>query len=91
MSTSLLDRSGPLALVLRKGWLPSVCFGSVFVAAILYNELVRKRKSPWETLITWPILLAYYNVRLAGYVVQYLRLWTGRDRIERVKLASPPT
>ncbi|NNF42192.1 MAG: glycosyltransferase [Phycisphaerales bacterium] len=45
--------------------------------AIAYNDLARKRKSPWETLVTFPLLLVYYHVRLAGYVVETLRRWTG--------------
>ena len=79
---------GPLALIPPHGWLPSAFFGSVFMAAILYNELVRKRKTPWETIMILPVLLAYYHVRLAGYVVQQLRLWTGHERIERVDLRN---
>ena len=70
-------------------WLlvPAAC-AALFLAAITYNELWRKRKTIFETLITFPVLLAYYHARLAGYVVQLLRLYTGREKIERVRLPS---
>ena len=68
-------------------WLPSIgCFG-LFLAAILYNDLFRKRKSPAQVLMTFPLLVAYYHARLAGYVVQHARLLTGREQIERVDLS----
>ncbi len=76
----------PLGFVGAWWWLvPAACAG-FFLAAITYNELVRKRKTILETLMTFPVLLVYYHLRLAGYVVQYARLLCGRDTIERVKL-----
>lgn len=76
----------PLGFVGAWWWLvPAACAG-FFLAAITYNELVRKRKTILETLITFPVLLVYYHLRLAGYVVQYARLLTGVDSLERVNL-----
>ncbi len=76
----------PPALVLPAGWWITVLGAGLFLGAILYNDLCRKRKTPLETLVTFPLLLGYYHVRFAGYVVQYLRLWLGYDRIRRVRL-----
>jgi glycosyltransferase involved in cell wall biosynthesis len=70
------------------GLLPSTLAGALFLAAIVYNDLFRKKKTAWETLITFPLLLTYYHMRLAGYVVQYVRLWVGLDKIERVRLQT---
>jgi len=68
--------------------LPAVLAGA-FLAAILYNDLVRKRKTPLETLITLPWLLVYYHLRLFGYVTEHLRLWFGRSKVQRVRLSRP--
>ncbi len=67
-------------------WLPSAFYAAFFLVAIVYNDLFRKRKTVFETLITLPVLLAYYHIRLAGYIVQCVRLRAGKDRIERVRL-----
>ncbi len=68
------------------GWAISALSAGFFLAAILYNEFLRKRKTVGEVLITFPVLLAYYHARLAGYVVQGIGLWCGRDRPQRVRL-----
>lgn len=78
----------PLAFFVPFGWVPCVLAACLFLAAVLYNDLFRKQKTVWETLITMPPLLAYYHTRLAGYLVQYARLWLGLDRLERVKLET---
>ncbi len=69
-------------------WPAPALFTAFFLAAILYNDYARKRKAVWEILVTLPLLLVYYHLRLLGYVVQWVRLWTGRDRIQRVRLQS---
>ena len=68
--------------------LPAVLAG-VFLAAILYNDFLRKRKTSIETLITLPWLLVYYHLRLFGYVTEHLRLWFGRSKVQRVRLSRP--
>ena len=78
----------PLAWLGPLGWLPSTSAACFFLAAIVYNDLFRKKKAVWETLITSPLLLAYYHTRLVGYAVQYARLWMGLDRIERLRLKA---
>ena len=78
----------PFALVWPMLWLVPALSAAFFLAAILYNDFARKGKTVGEILVTIPLLLAYYHLRLAGYVVQWLRLWTGRDRMERVRLCS---
>ena len=56
------------------------------LAAITYNDLFRKAKTVGETLVSFPVLLAYYQVRLAGYVVETIRLRLGLCSIERTRL-----
>ena len=48
------------------------------------------KKTVGETLISFPVLLAYYQVRLAGYMVETVRLRLGLCRIERTRLRSRP-
>lgn len=63
----------PLALFdLRLFALP-LLFLIAAVAAVIYNERSRKGKSPADLLRTLPLMIAYYQVRLAGYVVETLR------------------
>ena len=68
----------PLALatsVLWSWWsmlMPAVFFLSA-LAAILYNDLFLKGKTPFETIRSFPMLLVYYHVRLWGYVGGVLR------------------
>jgi glycosyltransferase involved in cell wall biosynthesis len=58
------------------------------VAAISYNELRNKGKSPVELLRAAPALLVYYELRAAGYALRRLSLLLGRARIARVKIAD---
>ncbi len=77
-----------LPLVLVRGWLviiPALFFAGA-LAAITYNDLVRKGKTVWETLRSYPVLLAYYHVRLAGYVIETLRLRFGKHDVTRRRL-----
>jgi glycosyltransferase involved in cell wall biosynthesis len=56
------------------------------MAAITYNDLFRKEKTPRETALSFPALVAYYHVRFFGYARQTLALRLGKDDIERVRL-----
>ena len=71
----------------RRGlmWLPLLLFALALVA-IAYNDLFRKRKSVAETLVTFPLLVAYYHARLLGYVGESLRLRVARHGIARRRL-----
>ena len=80
----------PLIWIGPFGWLCPAAAASLFLAAVTYNELTRKRKTAFETLVIFPVLLGYYHVRLVGYVHQYLRLWLGADKLDRVRLGSSP-
>ena len=75
----------PLAFV--GGWmaLAPLCFGALALAAVLYNDLILKGKTALESALSLPIVLAYYQVRLAGYVYESIRLRLGRgvSRLER--------
>lgn len=57
-------------------------------AAIGYNELRNKGKSPLELVQIAPALIAYYHVRLAGYLVRRLQLALGLRPLERVDRAA---
>ncbi len=80
-----------VALDVRLGLVPAAC-AAFFLAAILYNELLRKAKTPWETLITLPLVIAFYHARMVGYVGEYIRLRTRKHDLPRIRLprASPP-
>lgn len=54
------------------------------VAAISYNELRNKGKTPLELLRSAPALAIYYQVRLAGYARRRVELLFGRRAIARV-------
>ena len=74
---------------LTPGWLCiSVLFFLGALTAITYNDLVRKGKSLGQTLRSFAMLVAYYHVRLWGYVIESVRLRTGRTHILRVDLKS---
>ncbi|MEM7165885.1 MAG: glycosyltransferase family 2 protein [Planctomycetota bacterium] len=80
----------PLAL-----WRTPFLWGALFffalgIAAIVYNDLFRKRKTVGEVLLTFPLLLTYYHLRLAGYVKESIGLRIGRNDIKRVDLAFIP-
>lgn len=77
-----------LPLVLIGPWfamVPAFFFVGA-LAAITYNDLFRKGKTVGETLMSFPVLLAYYQVRLCGYVVETIRLRLGLCRIKRTRL-----
>jgi len=80
-----------VALNVRLGVVPAA-FAAFFLAAILYNELFRKAKTPWETFITLPLVIAFYHARLVGYVGEYIRLRTRKHGLQRVRLPreGPP-
>jgi CBS domain containing-hemolysin-like protein len=61
-------------------------FMSGALAAITYNDLFRKEKTPLETALSFPALVAYYHVRFYGYARQTLALRLGKSDIERVRL-----
>lgn len=78
--------SSPL-LLLGGAWacVPLLFFG-LALAAITYNDLFRKGKSVTETLQSFPALVAYYHVRLAGYVLQTFSLHCRPHQIQRERL-----
>ncbi len=67
------------------GLLPAVFFAAA-LAAIVYNDLFRKGKTIGETVRSFPVLLAYYHVRLLGYVTEAIRLRLGKHEITRQRL-----
>jgi glycosyltransferase involved in cell wall biosynthesis len=63
-------------------------FFAAACAGLAYNELCRKGKSILETIRIFPIQLAYYHVRLFGYVRESLRLRLTNNEIVRVRLSD---
>ncbi len=78
----------PLMLIDARFGYVSAFFFVGALAAITYNDLFRKRKTLAQTLLTFPILLAYYHVRLLGYGIETLRLRVTRHDIRRVRLSA---
>jgi len=64
----------PLALIHPLLIAIPIAFLALALAAITYNDLFRKSKSPAQVFRTFPILIAYYHVRLVGYASESLRL-----------------
>lgn len=90
----LMPRLDMLPLMLAYGSLPLIAahrnlaivpgvFFAAALAAIVYNDLARKKKKLWETLVTFPLLLAYYHLRLVGYVGESIRLRVAKHGIRR--------
>ena len=79
----------PLALIHGLFLGVSLFFFMGALAAITYNDLFRKKKSIMETIITFPMLFLYYHVRMAGYVLETLRLRCTRNEITRIRLCNP--
>ena len=81
-----------LLLVAVQPWLAVVpaFFFAAALAAITYNDLVRKGKTLAETIRSFPVLLLYYHLRLAGYLLEMLRLRLGKGGLERVRLEQIP-
>jgi len=80
-----------LPLVLFKAWLILVplFFFLTALAAITYNDLCRKGKTVGETIKSFPVLVLYYHVRMAGYLWESLRLRLTSHGIQRVRLDRP--
>jgi GT2 family glycosyltransferase len=55
------------------------------MAAITYNDLFRKGKTPRETALSFPALVAYYHVRFYGYARQTAALHLKKSDLERVR------
>lgn len=76
----------PLALVNPRLVAAPVFFFVGALAAITYNDLIRKGKTVGETIRSFPMLLVYYHVRLCGYVLETLRLRLSKPTLQRVRL-----
>ncbi len=77
-----------LPLGLSHRWLLAVplFFFAAALAAITYNDLFRKGKTVGETIRSFPVLLAYYHVRLIGYLLEAVRLRMVRHGLKRHRL-----
>lgn len=76
----------PMGLVSHRLLIIPLFFLTMAIAALLYNDIFRKGKTPMETFLSFPILVAYYHVRLIAYVKESLRLRLLQNSIERVRL-----
>jgi len=52
---------------------------ALFLAALMFNELHYKRKSPWLALWTFPVQLGWYFTKLGGYLYMLARIAAGRE------------
>ncbi len=77
--------TAPLGALGGWGWAPAIFFAAAALGAVTYNDLFRKRKTVVETIVTFPLLLAYYQLRLAGYAFESLRLRVSRNRPARLE------
>lgn len=76
----------PLGLIDERLFGLPALFMIAALAAITYNDLFRKRKTLIETLLTFPLLVFYYHIRLAGYIIESLRLRLTPHDLRRVRL-----
>ena len=81
----------PLIFVDRRFVLVSAFFLFAAVGALLYNELFRKGKGPLLAAASLLPMLAYYQVRLAGYLVEAAKVRLGIRKIQRVNLREGPS
>ena len=72
------------------GYVPGFFFLAA-LAAITYNDLFRKQKTVSQTLRSFPVLLAYYHVRLTGYVFETVALRLRSHGMKRERLPRSPT
>jgi glycosyltransferase involved in cell wall biosynthesis len=63
-------------------------FLGLAVAAVSYNDIFLKGKTVGQFIRGFPILLAYYHVRLYGYVTESLKLRLGLIEIDRADLQA---
>jgi len=78
----------PLWFVNHRLLIIPLLFFTMAIAALIYNDFFRKRKTLTETLLSFPVLLAYYHVRLLAYVKEFLCLRLFQNPIERVRLSQ---
>lgn len=78
----------PLIFIHRFGFYIPLLFFCAAMSAITYNDLFRKGKTIVETLLSFPVLLAYYHVRLAGYMLESFRLRITKNNIHRISISK---
>jgi len=78
----------PLALISPWLLLAPAFFLAVALAAIAYNDVALKGKTAWQTARSFPVLVAYYHVRVLGYALEAVRLRTTRHAIPRAPRRS---
>lgn len=84
----LMYLSLPLAFVDGRWAVLPTLFFLAAIAALFYNELFRKGKSILRSIISVPLMLLYYQVRLAGYLVEAFKVRIGIRKIQRVNLGE---
>lgn len=78
----------PLIFAQPFGFYIPLFFFCAAMSAITYNDLFRKRKTIAETLLSYPVLTAYYHVRLTGYILESFRLRLIQNNIHRILLSN---
>lgn len=56
------------------------------LAAVAYNEIARKGKTPGQLIRCYPALFIYYQLRLIAYVSETIRLKLGLRPAQRIRL-----
>lgn len=69
--------------------IPIGCF-TLALAAIAYNDMALKGKTLAQTVRSFPMLVAYYHVRLWGYLTESTKLRFNPSSIQRIRLDRIP-
>ena len=82
----------PVALVVRAPWaqwLPVLSLLPLFagIAAVSWNEITRKGKTPFGLLRASPALALYYALRCMGYALRRVELLIGIKPVTRIGVA----
>jgi glycosyltransferase involved in cell wall biosynthesis len=82
-----------LPLIVFDDWLLIIplFFFMMAIAALIYNDVFRKQKTLMETLVSFPVLWAYYHIRLLAYIKESLKLRLCENHIKRVRLKDVKT
>ncbi len=78
----------PFMLLTPKLAAVAALFFTAGAAALIYNELARKRKTVSEMLLCFPVVWVYYQIRLCAYVRELTRLHLFPNGIRRERLEA---
>lgn len=85
----LMYVSLPLGLIGIRWLTVAGVFLIVAISALLYNETARKGKSFAKAIMCLPVVMLYYQVRLAAYGAETVRLHLQPGTVSRIRLQKP--